>query len=73
MLRYFIRELWKVYVGGKTAYSTWDPHICVVHYLWHMLQYHQVMGDFKYALFHKLPYIYLIIVNILFVPRETRV
>ena len=62
----FLRGLGKIQVDAKTHYGAKDSRMCVGHYIWHMIQAHQIMGDLKATSFHKLPHISLIIANNLF-------
>ena len=66
MLIVFLMGLGKIRVGSETDYGETYSHMCVGHYIWHMIQAHHIMGDFKAASFHKLPQISLIISNHLF-------
>ena len=52
MVRVFLRELRKIRVGSDMAYGASEPHIWVVQYLWHNIQAHRVMIEFREADFH---------------------
>ena len=66
MLIVLLRGMVKIRVGFETEYGAKYSHMCVGQYIWHTIQAHQIMGEFKAASFHKLPHISLIIANHLF-------
>lgn len=73
MLWVFLRELPKVRVGVESAYTSADPHICIGTYLWHTLQAHRVMDEFRAANYHRHPTILPSIVNHLIKYRAPKV
>ena len=48
-MRVFLREIIKARVGSETAYGAYDPHMTVRQYLWHTIQSHRGMTEFREA------------------------
>ena len=46
MLVVFLMGLVKIQVGTETEYGAKDSHMCVGQYIWHMIQAHQIMGEY---------------------------
>ena len=48
----FLRDLRKARVSAETAYGLTETHMRVGQYLWHTIQDHRGMTEFKEADFH---------------------
>lgn len=73
MVRVFFRELRKVRIRAQTAYQSSDSTVRVGLYLWHTLQAHRVMNDFKTLKFFNHTLVAPSIVNHLFEHRAPKV
>ena len=66
ILRTFFQDTRKARVRVENAYGETDPNMRVGQYLWHTLQAHRVMDEFKYAQFNQHTNIVPSIINNLF-------
>ena len=73
MLMGLIRELWKFWMGARNAYSYQYLYMCVGQYIWHTLQEHRIMVEFKSDSLYKHTQISPRIINHLFKHREPKV